>query len=563
VKQTLDLLYETPQTRISLQTLAGALPYAFSAGDTGDLFRKVLDSATLGPTCFDASCFAGDLFLDDLLGRCMKVRIAGSEQKLAQSYLRRVLCCSPQTPSTTLMRQGMLGELAQNPGLRERFEALYLELRRLRRWLDGDGLRIRLELNQRRIDILRSLHTAFGLMDEGFLECQSELLRLHQFAHRVRASSQYQRLDQLLTYENNLATLDLRVQVGIDGRMRGFKLVDFEEDLENPYHTGWLARWWSKLVALARGYRFSEQELIVRLTDEVFEGIQEYVLQLFQLLGDMEFYLVGLSFLDLAQRNNFRVCFPEFAEATGGSGLQLEQLFNPLLLVEGVVVKSCDLRTSPERSMLVITGPNSGGKTRLLQAVALTQLLGQAGLMVPARKAQLVWTRGLFVSILADVGANQQEGRLGMELLRIRRLFERIKPGDVVVLDELCSGTNPSEGEEIFRLVVGLLAELKPQLFLTTHFLQLAQQLQAEREPSLDFLQVELCEGEPTYQFIPGVAQTSLASRTAARLGVTAQELASLVKRAIAHDASDFTPSNPSTREPRAAQLVNDVTVIR
>jgi DNA mismatch repair protein MutS2 len=103
----------------------------------------------------------------------------------------------------------------------------------------------------------------------------------------------------------------------------------------------------------------------------------------------------------------------------------------------------------------------------------------------------------------------------------------------MVILDELCSGTNPSEGEEIFELVVEMLARLMPQAFITTHFLVFAARLSRERniEP-LRFLQVELGPGErPTYQFVAGVATTSLASQAAARLGVTREQLLSLVDR--------------------------------
>src|SRR5690606_33698547 len=180
----------------------------------------------------------------------------------------------------------------------------------------------------------------------------------------------------------------------------------------------------------------------------------------------------------------------------------LEGLYNPFLLAQGVSVHPCDVE-APAQAMVILTGPNSGGKTRLLQSVALTQLLGQSGLMVPARRAKLAWTNGLFVSLLDDVRADQEEGRLGMELLRIRRLFERINVGDMVVIDELCSGTNPSEGEEIFRLVIELLGQLQPRLWLTTHFLKFAQRLHdSAAVPNLSFLKVRLDANEtPTFEF--------------------------------------------------------------
>jgi DNA mismatch repair protein MutS2 len=117
--------------------------------------------------------------------------------------------------------------------------------------------------------------------------------------------------------------------------------------------------------------------------------------------------------------------------------------------------------------------------------------------------------------------------------MRIRELFEHLPPGAMVLLDELCSGTNPSEGEEIFELVLRMLARLQPQAFITTHFLAFAARLDRDRTiPDLNFLQVELgAERQPTYQFTPGVARSSLAGHTAERLGVTGEQLLLLVER--------------------------------
>jgi len=123
-----------------------------------------------------------------------------------------------------------------------------------------------------------------------------------------------------------------------------------------------------------------------------------------------------------------------------------------------------------------------------------------------------------------------------MELIRIRALFERLPPGAMVILDELCSGTNPSEGEQIFELVLGVLTRLRPQAFITTHFLTFAARLERERRiADLRFFQVDLDQHQqPTYQFLEGVANTSLAQRAAERLGVTGDQLLSLVERNVA-----------------------------
>src|SRR5207237_7553874 len=125
-------------------------------------------------------------------------------------------------------------------------------------------------------------------------------------------------------------------------------------------------------------------------------------------------------------------------------------------------VVPCDLVSDRHDLVVLLTGPNSGGKTRLLQSIGLTQLLGQCGFVVPAATAVIHASEGMFASFGQAPAVDAVEGRLGTELLRVRAMFETLDVGGMVLVDELSSGTNPSEGEEPFQLVVGLLHELEP-----------------------------------------------------------------------------------------------------
>jgi DNA mismatch repair protein MutS2 len=410
-------------------------------------------------------------------------------------------------------------------------------LHQFRTLLETPPLPRRLDASRRRLDILGAAKTAIDAMGDAFSTSETGLSRLREFGQETRESDAYRRLGDLLDYEENLSTLDVRVRLGIDGRVRGLEMLAVKENESNWFYASPLGRFVDKVSSLFRGYRFSEQELLARLIDGVFEGLENELVQLFQLIGDIEFYLAGLAFRDRAAEKGLPVCLPELVEssrvrAADAPGRAIRALFNPLLLVQGVDVVPCDLVTARHDMTVIVTGPNSGGKTRLLQAVAIAQLLGQCGFFVPAREAVLGVAPGLFVSLIEEATADQSEGRLGMELIRIRSLFERLRVGSMVVLDELCSGTNPSEGEEIFELVISLLGELGPQAFITTHFLQLAARIAAHPPvPKLAFFQVELDQHQfSTYRFVPGVAQTSLAHRTAARLGVTREELLALIE---------------------------------
>jgi DNA mismatch repair protein MutS2 len=376
-------------------------------------------------------------------------------------------------------------------------------------------------------------------MSSGFSSCDSGLARLHRFAEYAKGTDGYGRLIALLDYDNHLAAVTLNLRIGADGHIRRFEVSKMSENRDNRFHQSPFRRFLTRFRMLLRGYIFSEGELVNRWVDSVYDGISGLLSPLIQLIGEMEFYLSALGFKELAESKGLKVCFSEMIDlgrgrSSGEVGYEIFGLFNPLLFGQGIVPVPCDLEADKWETISVVTGPNSGGKTRLLQGIAIAQMLAQSGMYAPAAKATLSRAAGLFVSLVEEARADQKEGRLGTELIRIRHLFERSRPGSLVVLDELCSGTNPSEGEEIFRLVISLLHQLDPSVFITTHFLQFAARLAAESEGNghLRFLQVELDEDEcPTFRFKPGVARTSLAHQTAARLGVTKEELLALVRR--------------------------------
>ncbi|HKQ68776.1 MAG TPA: DNA mismatch repair protein, partial [Polyangiaceae bacterium] len=516
------------------------------SGAPSAAFSQSLEAATLPHSGWDARAFESQLFLGDLIRGCFQVEIEGRPHPIDQQNLARILSRPPSDSSVVRFRCEVLAELARSPDRRREFERVYASLSQFRMLLESPPLARRLDGSRRRLDILTAVKASIDAMACSFHEATSGLRRLREFGVETLTKIEYQRLSDLLHYEENLSTLDVRVRLGFDGRVRGLEMLRVRENEGNWFYASPAGRFFAKISALFRGYRFSEQELLARLIDGVYDGLEGALVQLFQVQGDMEFYLAALAFRDLAERNKLQVCLPtmaEIGEAPGGVPFtrDLRGLYNPLLLLQSVEIVPCDIVTERHDEIMIVTGPNSGGKTRLLQAFALAQLLGQCGFFVPARSANLRIAPGLFVSLIEEATADQSEGRLGMELIRIRSLFEELKVGSMVVLDELCSGTNPSEGEEIFELVISLLSELDPQAFITTHFLQLAARIAGNPPvPRLSFFQVELDKRQiPTYGFVRGVAETSLAHRTAARLGVTREELLALVessKRASARE---------------------------
>jgi DNA mismatch repair protein MutS2 len=515
-----DLLCADPRVRIDVTGLRQVLVFAFAAGGSMDAFDDVIARAALPPSSWGRTNFGRDIYLDELVHRSLAIRIGDKTYKATGRYLARVVGEPPRDPRDIEARRAVLGELAASPPMRAALENVYVSIAKLRTLLSASR---QPAPRVRRVEILRAARETFELLSTSFAGATSALSRLRAFGEAVVAGDAYKRLVALLDHDEHLSSLELLVRVGADGEVRAMEIVAVRENKDNPFYVSAIRRLIVRLVLVFRGYRTTGGEVAERLLSEVFSGLEEPVSLLFQVLGDMEPYLASLTFRDRAAEKGLAVSLPELNQ-TGE--MRLEGLFNPLLLEAGVTPVPCDIRVGPG-ALVLLTGPNSGGKTRLLQAVAIAQLFAEAGLFAPVASASLPRASGLFASLFEEARSDQPEGHLGMELLRIRRVFDEVGVGALVVIDELCSGTNPSEGEEIARLVLSLLPELGVHAFVTTHLLQFAARLAEERTiPGLTFLQVELDERErPTYRFVPGVARTSLAQRTAARLGVTREEL--------------------------------------
>jgi DNA mismatch repair protein MutS2 len=535
-----DLMCAEPAVRVDVHALRTALVFAFAAGGAPEVFDDVIAVARLPASTWDRSDFARDIYLDDLVARCLPVRIGGKVFPVCARYMARVLSEPPSSRADVDTRRDVLAELASSPERRPELEKVYLAIVRLRGLLCTARA---LSQRGRRIEVLRAAREVFETLAASFAGATSALARLRAFGAEVVAGEAHARLVQLLDHDDHQGSLDLRVRVGADGEVRAMQIVGVREDTSNPFHVAPFRRFLVRLVLFLRGWRTTRDEVAERLLSEVFAGIEDWVALLFQLLGDIEPFLASLGLRDRASVAGLSMALPHLVEpeqaghsraaergdereGEEASGTVLEGLFNPLLLAAGVHPVACDVR-APPAAVVVVTGPNSGGKTRLLQAIAIAQTFAEAGLFAPLRAGRIHRAPGLFASLYEEPRPDAPEGHLGMELLRIRRLFDQLDVGAVVVLDELCSGTNPSEGEEIARLVLSLLPELGVQAFVTTHLLQFAARLSDEQPIArISFLQVELDELErPTYRFVPGVAKTSLAAKTAARLGVTREEL--------------------------------------
>jgi DNA mismatch repair ATPase MutS len=155
------------------------------------------------------------------------------------------------------------------------------------------------------------------------------------------------------------------------------------------------------------------------------------------------------------------------------------------------------------KSLVIITGANSGGKSTFLRSVGLAQLMMQCGLFVTARSLRAEVSRGVFTHFIRGEDPTMTHGRLDEELSRMSVIADQLAPHSLMLFNESFAGTNEREGSEIARQVVRALLEAKVKVFFVTHRFDFAERFFHERADSTLFLRAErLPDGRRNYKLV-------------------------------------------------------------
>ena len=210
---------------------------------------------------------------------------------------------------------------------------------------------------------------------------------------------------------------------------------------------------------------------------------------------------------------------PEILPA-GAEGYRVVTGFHPLLLASGAEVVPFDLTLDPGERTLLISGPNTGGKTVLLKAMGLINALAQAGVLPPVNEHTRL---PLFEDIFADIGDEQSiEASLSTfsaHLKNIREILDGASHTSLVLMDEVGSGTDPAEGGALAQAVLVELTRRSTMTVATTHLGQLKLLAADEAGVVNASLQFDSALLQPTYRLLKGIPGPKLRARdcTAAR----------------------------------------------
>lgn len=199
--------------------------------------------------------------------------------------------------------------------------------------------------------------------------------------------------------------------------------------------------------------------------------------------------------------------------------IQLTQARHPVLVLRGIDVVANDLAVTPEHPVLVLSGPNAGGKTVALKTLGLCAMLVQHGCYVPAAEGSRV---DLMDAVLAAVGDQQTVeadlSSFSAHLVTLKAMIDGAGPHQLVLLDEVASGTDPAQGAAIARAVLEHLADHDARVVVTTHFAPL-KGLSAV-DDRFAIAAVQYTEGSPSYRVIQGATGESHALSIARRVGL-------------------------------------------
>lgn len=359
-----------------------------------------------------------------------------------------------------------------------------------------------------------------ALNDAGFIEnfASEELARIRRKIHdsesQVRDVLQdlLKQKAQMLT-EAIIASRNGRQVLPVKNTYRN-KIAGVVHDISASGNTVYIEpREVVKLSEEIASLRADERYEMIRILQELSERVRPHAAEIANdawIIGHLDLIRAKVRFIQERQ-----AVVPQLSD---NQEIQLLHVRHPL--VKNAVAN--DVHFGKELTTIVITGPNTGGKTIMLKTLGLTQLMAQSGLPILADKGSRV---GIFEEIFADIGdeqsIEQSLSTFSSHMTNIVDILGKVNKHSLLLLDELGAGTDPQEGAALAMAILEDLRLRQVKTMATTHYPELKAygiETAFVQNASMEFDTASL---RPTYRFMQGVPGRSNAFEIAKRLGLS------------------------------------------
>ena len=359
-----------------------------------------------------------------------------------------------------------------------------------------------------------------ALNDAGFIEnfASEELARIRRKIHdsesQVRDVLQdlLKQKAQMLT-EGIIASRNGRQVLPVKNTYRN-KIAGVVHDISASGNTVYIEpREVVKLSEEIASLRADERYEMIRILQELSERVRPHAAEIANdawIIGHLDLIRAKVRFIQERQ-----AVVPQLSE---DQEIQLLHVRHPL--VKNAVAN--DVHFGKELTAIVITGPNTGGKTIMLKTLGLTQLMAQSGLPILADRGSRV---GIFEEIFADIGdeqsIEQSLSTFSSHMTNIVDILGKVNQHSLLLLDELGAGTDPQEGAALAMAILEDLRLRQVKTMATTHYPELKAygiETAFVQNASMEFDTASL---RPTYRFMQGVPGRSNAFEIAKRLGLS------------------------------------------
>lgn len=272
-----------------------------------------------------------------------------------------------------------------------------------------------------------------------------------------------------------------------------------------------------KIVNLNNEIRVVENEIeeekrrIIKELSNRIGAVEESLIYNIELISEIDFVFAKARF-----GTTFGYSIPNFSEKFE---LDLRQVFHPLIDDKKVV--RTDVMINENTRALIITGPNTGGKTVILKTVGLIVLLGQSGCMIPASEESKL---PIFEEVFTDIGdeqsVEQSLSTFSSHMTNIIEILNYSRDKSLYLFDELGAGTDPIEGAALAMAIIDELVQNNVKMVVSTHYAELkiyAMQKDGVVNGSMQFSVETL---KPTYKLQIGIPGRSNAFEISKKLGL-------------------------------------------